>query len=136
MNHRDQGLQNWTGGTLKTIKLIGMNSRFAKICTKTQEQKWSFFSVKLFNFSAIFVLVPLCKFLSTLLCSKYLQSNFEVLGPCGSLSWGFFLHFDSSKGHREISIFCIFLQYPHQVQIKNVVKLWKEFLEKYCDYFK
>ena len=40
MNHSDQGLQNWTGGTLKTIKLIGMNSRFAKICIKAQEQKW------------------------------------------------------------------------------------------------
>ena len=49
----------------------------------------------MFNFSAIFVPVPLCKllrtwssFLSILLCSKYLQSNFEVPGPCGSLSWG------------------------------------------------
>ena len=42
----------------------------------------------------IFFPVPLCKllrtwssFLSTLLCSKYLQSNFEVPGSCGSLSW-------------------------------------------------
>ena len=52
MIHRDQGLQNWTVGTLKSIKLIGMNSRFAKICTKAQEQKWPIFSVKLFNFSA------------------------------------------------------------------------------------
>ena len=36
----DQRLQNQTGGTLNTIKLIGMNSRFAKICKKSQEQKW------------------------------------------------------------------------------------------------
>jgi hypothetical protein len=28
---RDQGLQNWTGGTWNIIKLIGMNSRFALI---------------------------------------------------------------------------------------------------------
>ena len=35
----DQGLQNWTGGTLNIIKLIGMNSRFAKNCKKAQEQK-------------------------------------------------------------------------------------------------
>ena len=42
--------------------------------------------------NVIFVPVPLCKFLrtwssflSTLLFSKYLQSNFEVPGPCGSL---------------------------------------------------
>ena len=47
---------------------------------------------KLFNFSAIFVPVTFCKFLptwssllSTMLCSKYLQSNFEVLGPLRSL---------------------------------------------------
>jgi hypothetical protein len=33
-------LQNWAGGTLKPIKLIGMNSRFAKIHEKAQEQKW------------------------------------------------------------------------------------------------
>ena len=50
---------------------------------------------KLFNYSAIFVPVPFCElvriwssFLSILLCSKYLQSNFEVPGPCGSLSLG------------------------------------------------
>ena len=35
---RDQELQNWTEGTLNTKKLIGMNSRFAKICIKAQEQ--------------------------------------------------------------------------------------------------
>jgi hypothetical protein len=33
-------LQNGAGGTLKPIKLIGMNSRFAKIHEKAQEQKW------------------------------------------------------------------------------------------------
>ena len=61
----DQGLQNLTAGTLKTKKLIGMNSRFAKICTKGQEQKWPIFSVKLFNFAAIFVPMSLCKVLGT-----------------------------------------------------------------------
>ena len=38
--NRDQGLQNWTGGTWNTIKLIGMDSRFALIHEKAQEQKW------------------------------------------------------------------------------------------------
>ena len=33
----------------------------------------------------------------------------------------------SSKSH-EISIFCIFLQSPHQVDMKNLVKWWKDFL--------
>ena len=33
-------LQNWTGGALKPIKLMGMNSRLAKIHKKVQEQKW------------------------------------------------------------------------------------------------
>ena len=36
---RDQGLQNWTGYTLETIKLIEMNSRFTKIFIKAQKQK-------------------------------------------------------------------------------------------------
>ena len=31
MTYRDQGLQNWTGGTWNIIKLIGMNSKFALI---------------------------------------------------------------------------------------------------------
>ena len=39
MTSRDQGLQNWTVDTLTIIKLIGMNSRFASICIKAQEQK-------------------------------------------------------------------------------------------------
>ena len=30
---------NWAGGTLKPIKMIGMNSRFAKIYKKAQEKK-------------------------------------------------------------------------------------------------
>ena len=34
----------------------------------------------------------------------------------------------SSKSHREISISCIFLQTPHQVDMKNVVKWWKDFV--------
>ena len=37
---QSQELQHWAGGTLNTIKLIGMNYRFAKICIKAQEQKW------------------------------------------------------------------------------------------------
>ena len=40
MTSRDQGLQNWAGGTFKLIKLIGINSRFALIDKKAQEQKW------------------------------------------------------------------------------------------------
>ena len=39
MTSRDQGLQNWTGDTLTIVKLIGMNSRFASICIKAQEQQ-------------------------------------------------------------------------------------------------
>ena len=31
---------SWAGGTLKPIKMIGMNSRFAKIYKKAQGQKW------------------------------------------------------------------------------------------------
>ena len=33
----------------------------------------------------------------------------------------------SSKGHRENSFSCIFLESPHQVDIKNVVKCYKHF---------
>ena len=32
--------QNWAGGTLKPMKSIGINSRFALIDKKAQEQKW------------------------------------------------------------------------------------------------
>ena len=34
----------------------------------------------------------------------------------------------SSKSHRENWISCIFLESPHQVDMKNVVKCWKDFL--------
>jgi hypothetical protein len=34
----------------------------------------------------------------------------------------------SISSHREISISCTFLQSPHQVDMKNVVKWWKDFL--------
>ena len=34
----------------------------------------------------------------------------------------------SSKSHRENSISFIFLESPHQVGMKNVVKCWKDFL--------
>ena len=33
----------------------------------------------------------------------------------------------SSKSHRENSISCIFLESPHQVDMKNVVKCYKHF---------
>ena len=33
----------------------------------------------------------------------------------------------SSKSHRENSIFCIFLEFPHQVYMNNVVKCYKHF---------
>ena len=53
------------------------------------------FLSNLFNFSAIFVLVPFCElvriwssFLSILFCSKYFQSNFEVPALSRSLSLG------------------------------------------------
>ena len=51
--------------------------------------------VNLIFFSAMFVPVPFCEFLriwssflSRLLCSKYLQSNFDVPGSLRSLSTG------------------------------------------------
>ena len=34
----------------------------------------------------------------------------------------------STKSHRENSISFIFLESPHQVDMKNVVKCWKDFL--------
>jgi hypothetical protein len=34
----------------------------------------------------------------------------------------------SSKSHRENSISFVFLESPHEVDIKNVVKCWKDFL--------
>ena len=59
----------------------GTGTKMAEKLNNLTENKW-----------VIFVPVPLCKFLrtwssflSTLLFSKYLQSNFEVPGPCGSL---------------------------------------------------
>ena len=33
-----------------------------------------------------------------------------------------------SKGHHEKISFCTFLQTPHQVDMKNVVECWKEFV--------
>ena len=39
MTPKDQELENWAGGTLNIIKLIGINSRFASIGIKAQEQK-------------------------------------------------------------------------------------------------
>ena len=40
MNSTNPELQNWPVGIFKPIKFIGMNSRFAKIHKKAQEQKW------------------------------------------------------------------------------------------------
>ena len=34
----------------------------------------------------------------------------------------------SSKSHPENSISCIFLESPHQVDMKSIVKCWKDFL--------
>ena len=47
----------------------------------------------------------------------------------------------SSKSHRENSISCIFLESPHQVDMKNVVKCYKQFfcyfntLKTHCDMY-
>ena len=41
----------------------------------------------------------------------------------------------SSKSHRENSIFFIFLESPHQVDMKNVVKCYKQFF-CYCNALK
>ena len=41
MNQMQQGLQNWTVGTLNQCKLIGIKSRFALIHRKEQETKMS-----------------------------------------------------------------------------------------------
>ena len=38
----------------------------------------------------------------------------------------------SSKSHRENSISCIFLESPHQVDMKNVVNCWKDFLQYFA----
>ena len=43
------------------------------------------------------------------------------------LDWLFYLA-DGSKSHHEISISYIFLQSPHQVEMKNIVKCYKDFL--------
>ena len=46
----------------------------------------------------------------------------------------------SSKSHRENSISCIFLESPHQVDMKNVVKCYKQFfcyfntLKPHCEW--
>ena len=50
------------------------------------------------------------------------------------------LQVHKSKSHREISIPSTFLQFPHQVGMKNITKCWKDFLyysttrEIYCDH--
>ena len=49
----------------------------------------------------------------------------KLLPDC--LDWLSYLA-GSSKRHSETSISCIFLQSPHQVDMKNVVKWWKDFL--------
>ena len=42
------------------------------------------------------------------------------------LNWLFYFA-GSSKSHRENSISCIFLESPHQVDMKNIVKCYKHF---------
>ena len=59
MTPKAQELQNWTGGTLNIIKLIGMNSRFASICIKAQEQKWSIFFCQIVQFFSHFLFLCL-----------------------------------------------------------------------------
>ena len=59
MTPKAQELQNWTGGTLNIIKLIGMNSRFASICIKAQEQKWSSFFCQIVPFFSHFLFLCL-----------------------------------------------------------------------------
>ena len=44
----------------------------------------------------------------------------------GGLNWLGYLA-GSSKSHLENSISCIFLESPHQVDMKNVVKCYKHF---------
>ena len=42
------------------------------------------------------------------------------------LNWLYYFA-GSSKSHRDNSIAFIFLESPHQVDMKNVVKYWKDF---------
>ena len=134
----DQGLQNWTGGALNTIKLIGIRNEL-QICKKLHKgtgTKMTHFSVKLFNFSVIFAPVPLCKFLqiwssflSTLLCSKYLQSNFKVPGPLWSLSWDLsFTVLHESHFKKKLLTFIIII-YTTKLQFAKISKTMKK-----CDF--
>ena len=59
MTPKDQELQNWSGGTLNIIKLIRLNSRFASICIKVQEQKWSSFFCQIVPFFSHFLFLCL-----------------------------------------------------------------------------
>ena len=47
------------------------------------------------------------------------------------LNWLFYFA-GSSKSHSENSISCIFLKSAHQVDIKRIVKCWKDFLWYFC----
>jgi hypothetical protein len=46
--------------------------------------------------------------------------------PDGLIGLCFFV--GSSKSHRENSISCILLESPHQVDMKSIVKCWKDIL--------
>jgi hypothetical protein len=61
---------------------------------------------------------------------KYNKKSFQYIMLPDWLDWLDWLSYlaGSSKSHREISISCIFLQSPHQVDMKNFVKWWKDFL--------
>ena len=50
MNPVQQELQNWTGGALNIIRLIGIKSTFAQILGKLKENKMS---VNLKNFETL-----------------------------------------------------------------------------------
>ena len=115
-----------------------MNSRFAKICIKAQEQKWPIFSVKLFNFSVIFAPVPLCKFLqiwssflSTLLCSKYLQSNFKVPGPLWSLSWKLSFTVLHESHFKKKTLTLIIIIYTTKLQFARISKTEKMWFSEF-----
>ena len=75
MTSRDQGLQNWNGGPFYVIKLIGLNSRFAKICIKAQEQKWPIFFCQIVQFFSHFCS---CAFMQIFANLEFIPINFIV----------------------------------------------------------
>ena len=96
----------------------------------------------MFNFSAIFIPVPFWElvriwssFLSILLCSKYLQSNFEVPGPLRSLSLGLIPTVIAAIFHKwfEIRSEVAFFLYFLRNLIRRFCRL--KFFQKMNDFF-